>query len=77
MDLRASWTTFVTASDGAESFGYGWARAPCATSIVRSLASTSRLPGHAFVPSDRLDADRDYGDQLVPVRMLVAFGHDV
>ena len=64
---------FVTASDGAESFGFGGDRAPCAPHLVCELASSSREPDHAFDPSDRVCPDLRVGGQQVPCAMPVAF----
>ena len=51
VDLRADWTPF-TVPDGAESYGYGGAKAHCNPSVTRSLASLARTVPHAFVPMD-------------------------
>ena len=52
VDLRSEWTPFITASDGAESFGYGGAVASCSPVTTRSLASLARSAPHAFYLAD-------------------------
>ena len=73
VDLNAEWTPFLTASDGAESFGFGGARAPCAPHLVRELASRSRVRDHAFVPSEHFGPDVVVGIQQTPCPMPIAF----
>ena len=52
VDLRATWTPFITASDGAESYGYGGTKASCDQCVTRSLASLGRTFPHAFITTD-------------------------
>ena len=51
-DLRDEWTPFVTASDGAQVYGYGGAKASCPPATTRQLASLARVVPHAFLLSD-------------------------
>ena len=52
VDLRAERTPSVTASDGAESYGYGGAMAKCDPIVARSLAGHARHFPHAFYLAD-------------------------
>ena len=52
VDLRASWTPFVWATAGAESYGYGGACAECLPAVTRNLASSTHIQGHQFIPYD-------------------------
>ena len=55
VDLRAGWAPFVWATDGAESFGYGGASAPCHPDVTKYLASFVHIEGHQFIPTDIYD----------------------
>lgn len=55
VDLRAGWAPFVWATDGAETFGYGGARASCHPDTTKYLASFVHIEGHQFVSTDIFD----------------------
>ena len=52
IDLRAEWTPFFSATDGAQDFGYGGVIAACDPIVTRELASLSRGPQYPFLLSD-------------------------
>jgi hypothetical protein len=62
VDLRAPWTPFFCATDGAESYGYGGAEARCSPDATRELASKARSWPHAFFPTDAPAAEVDGWD---------------
>ena len=73
IDLRAEWAPFITASDGAESFGYGGVTARCDPSVTRTLAAHSRTVPHVFYPTEATHEAVD-GDSFPgkPVRMPIS-----
>ena len=51
-DLRLSWSPNVYATDGAQDYGYGGAKASCSPDLARYLASAARQDDVARILSD-------------------------
>ena len=58
-DLQAPWTPFVSATDGAQNYGYGGVKAACSPSLTRSLASAASAGDVAFLLSGVAEGDED------------------
>ena len=54
-DLRLPWSPNVYATDGAQDYGYGGAKASCSPDLARYLASASRQDDVALILSDVAD----------------------
>jgi len=51
VDLTRPWATSLVATDGAECYGFGMAKATCTEDVSRAVAAHSRLDGHGIIPA--------------------------
>ena len=56
VDLARPWSASLVATDGAQSFGFGMAQAPCRPEWVRHVAAHCAVDGHGIIP-DGVDLD--------------------
>ena len=56
VDLAKPWPSSLVATDGAQVFGFGMARASCVPTWVRRIAGHCAVGGHGIIP-DGVDVD--------------------